>query len=146
MSHTRSIETLNSFLRGEMTAVETYRQALGRLENRDTERELRACLASHERRVEALRRHVRALGGAPADHSGPWGAFARISDGDEGVTDDGEAIAVLEEGEDQGLQQYLEEVGKLDRATRRQIEREILPEQVWTHDSLSGLKLTLEQA
>jgi hypothetical protein len=143
MSHARSIETLNSFLRCEMAAVATYRQALGRLENRDTETELRACLASHERRVDALRRQVLALGGAPTDDCGPWGGGG---DGDGEATGDDAAIALLEEGEDHGLQHYLEDVGKLDRDTRRQIEREILPEQIRTHDSLSDLKLTLQQA
>ena len=31
MANTTDVETLNSFLRGEISAVETYRQAIGRV-------------------------------------------------------------------------------------------------------------------
>jgi hypothetical protein len=141
MSREHSIQTLNAFLRGEIAAVETYRKALERLQSRDTEEELRACLASHERRVEALARQIRALGGEPAEDSGAWGAFARLAEAGAAAIGDEAAIALLEEGEDHGLKLYLDDVGKLDRDTRKQIEREILPEQIRTHGSMSDLKL-----
>ena len=54
---------------------------------------------------------------------------------------DDAAISVLEEGEDRVLEQYLDDVSKLDRDSRRIVARDILPEQVRTHDSLSDLKL-----
>ena len=59
------IQTLNLFLRGEISAVETYRQALERLQGRDAEEELRACLASHERRVQGASDVVYNLPGRP---------------------------------------------------------------------------------
>jgi len=93
MNRGGSIRTLNSFLRGEIAAVASYRLALAHVVDRRTEAELRACLASHE------------------------------------------------EGEDRGLERYLHDVGKLDQDSRRIVGREILPEQVRTHDWLSDLKL-----
>jgi demethoxyubiquinone hydroxylase (CLK1/Coq7/Cat5 family) len=143
MNRAQSIETLNSFLRGELTAVASYRAALARVRAPENQAELEACLASHERRVEALRRQVRALGGEPAESAGAFGAFARLLEAGAAAVGDEAAIALLEEGEDRGLQLYLDDVCKLDRETRKQIEREVLPEQVRTHDSLSDLKLAL---
>jgi hypothetical protein len=139
----QNITTLNTFLRGEIAAVDTYKQALRRLDDAGSSDELRECLASHERRVAALRRHIVELGGTPAATSGAWGSFSRLFQGDVAALGDGAAIAALEEGEDRGLQLYLEDVGKLDRATRKVVEREILPEQLRTHDYLSDLKLTM---
>ena len=143
MAKGRSLPTLNSFLRGEIAAVETYRRALTRLDGHDEAEDLRACLASHERRVERLRDRVEDLGGVPADEPGPWGAFARLyetgpaagSEGDEAT------IAALEEGEDSGLKLYLDDVCKLDADSRQIVAREILPEQVRTHSYVSDLKL-----
>jgi hypothetical protein len=135
-----SLPTLNSFLRGEMAAVETYRRALTRLGDRGEAGELRACLDSHQRRVEMLRDRVEDLGGVPADEPGPWGAFARLYEGSEPGDEDA-TIAALEEGEDSGLKLYLDDVCKLDADSRRIVAREILPEQVRTHDYLSDLKL-----
>jgi len=145
MGHEQSIQTLNSFLRGEISAVETYREALARLASHDKEQALRACLASHERRVEVLRGQIRGLGGEPVAAAREPGPFARLGEGS-AVLLDSDVVSLLEEGEDQGLELYLEDVGKLDHETRKQIERDILPEQIWTHDWMSELKLTLSAA
>ena len=141
MNRGASIRTLNSFLRGEIAAVASYHLALSHLGHHGTEAELRECLASHERRVARLRRRITDLGGAPAEGSGLWAAFAGSAETRDGAARDAQAIAALEEGEDRGLERYLDDVGKLDRDSRRIVAREILPEQVRTHDSLSDIKL-----
>jgi demethoxyubiquinone hydroxylase (CLK1/Coq7/Cat5 family) len=137
-----TVDTMNELLRGELAAVESYQRALAALESHEAEEELRDCLISHQRRVAALRRRIGELGGAPATTSGAWGAFARLFEAGAAALGDDAAIAALEEGEDRGLKQYLDAVGKLDRDTRRLVAKEILPEQVRTHDSLSDLKLS----
>lgn len=141
MEHAASVHTLNSFLRGEIAAVETYRRALVAIASRDRMDDLRACLASHERRRERLRCRIVDLGGVPAESSGPWDGFARLCAGECDAGGEDAALAALEEGEDTGLKHYLDDVGKLDRDNRRFVARDILPEQVQTHDSLSDLKL-----
>ena len=143
MEHAGSVQTLNSFLRGEIAAVETYRRALGSLTCRGRVEDLRDCLASHERRMERLRRRIVDLGGVPSESSGPWDGFARLCAGECDAGDEDAALAALEEGEDTGLKHYLDDVGKLDRDSRRFVASDILPEQVRTHDSLSDLKLRL---
>jgi uncharacterized protein (TIGR02284 family) len=138
-----SIDQLNSFLRGEMSAVETYQMALGKLDATSTARdELLVNLKSHQDRVMALQDAIVALGGTPAKSSGPWGAFAKIVEGTAKVLGDKAAVAALEEGEDHGLKDYKEDIDELDPECRHIVGR-MLPLQQQTHDRLSALKRRL---
>src|SRR5690349_18504761 len=104
MATKSSIDQLNSFLRGEISAVETYRIAIDRLDtNSASHGELAACMQSHQERVDLLRDQIRMLGGAPAEKSGPWGAFAKTVEGGAALLGDKMSISALEEGEDHGL-------------------------------------------
>lgn len=132
-----SLNTLNTFLRGEIAAVETYARTLAWLGSHASRGDLGQCLASHERRVALLRRRILDLGGVPAQTPGPWDPFAHQA-GAAPLRDDA-VIAALEEGEDRGLKLYLDAVGKLDRDTRRLVGDCILPEQIWTHDCVSAV-------
>jgi hypothetical protein len=135
-----AVETLNEFLRGEISAVETYRQALDTLTSSPARIRLEQARLSHEQRVERLRREVVRLGGQPVETSGAWGAFARLVEGSAKKLGDKAAIAALEEGEDRGLKLYRVDIDKLDPRTRAVVQREVLPEQERTHESLSTLK------
>lgn len=138
------IEQLNSFLRGEISAVETYDQAIAKLADEPAVAEsLRACRASHDRRVTALRGEIQRLGGEPADGSGVWGAFAKAVEGGAKVFGKSAAIAALEEGEDHGRDDYLGDLEKLTPAIRSFVQTQLVPEQKRTHDALSRLKSTL---
>jgi hypothetical protein len=78
----RNIDQLNSFLRGEISAVETYRIALDKLALDSPARSrLDACRQSHAERVAALSAKIVALGGKPADKSGPWGVMTKAIEG-----------------------------------------------------------------
>ena len=134
-----NLTTLNTFLRGEIAAVETFARSLARLGSHACCGDLGQCLASHQRRVALLQRCILDLGGIPAQAPGPWDPFARHTESGAVPLRDDAVIAALEEGEDRGLKLYLDAVGKLDRDTRRLVGDCILPEQVWTHDSLSDL-------
>jgi hypothetical protein len=135
-----TIDALNGFLRGEISAVETYRQALEKLTNSPARAELQTCQRSHEERVDKLRQQIVRLGGQPSRESGPWGAFARLFEGGAKVFGERAAIAALEEGEDHGLRLYRDDIGKLDAASRALVEMDILPAQERTHRSMSALK------
>ena len=139
-THNATVDTLNGFLRGEISAVETYRQALDKLQTSPSRVQLEQCRRSHEQRVERLRREVLRLGGKPEEGSGAWGAFASLVEGSAKVLGDKAAISALEAGEDRGLKLYRDEIGKLDATARAVIESEVLPEQERTHQSLSTLK------
>lgn len=138
------IDQLNSFLRGEISAVETYDQAISKLADEPALAEsLRACRASHDRRVTALRGEIQRLGGDPADGSGVWGAFAKAVEGGAKMFGKSAAIAALEEGEDHGRDDYLGDLEKLSPAIRSFVQTQLVPEQKRTHDALSRLKSTL---
>lgn len=135
-----SIDQLNSYLRGEMSAVETYQMALDKLDRTSTARsELLINLKSHQDRVSSLRDAIIAIGGAPAKSSGPWGSFAKVVEGTAKVLGEKAAVAALEEGEDHGLKDYTKDMDNVD-AQCRTIVDQLIPLQQQTHDRLSALK------
>ncbi|HEY5925996.1 MAG TPA: DUF2383 domain-containing protein [Kofleriaceae bacterium] len=142
MAKKSSVDQLNSFLRGELSAVETYRMALDKLDASPSRAEVEACLASHHERVIALRDAIIQLGGKPADSSGPWGLFAKAVEGTAKVFGDKAAIAALEEGEDHGLRDYKGELDDedLDMQSKALLTSRLLPAQQATHDRMSALK------
>jgi len=137
------VETLNSFLRGEISAVETYRQALGRISDDRLRGQLEECQKDHEQRVAAIRERIEKLGGMPAEGSGPWGAFAKLVQGGADVLGEKAAIQALEEGEDHGLADYQRDAAQVHGDARRLVRMELLPAQKRTHERLSRLKRTL---
>ena len=140
----RSIDTLNSFLRGEISAVETYRQAIDRLTDNPLRYQLKECLDSHTMRVDSLRQRVQELGGTPSTSSGMWGTFARMIEGSAAMLGEKATIAALEEGEDHGKNDYQRDLDQLDYETRSWFTSRIQPEQERTHDQLSALKKALK--
>jgi hypothetical protein len=143
MATKSSVDKLNEFLRGEMSAVETYQMALDKIQGSSATRdELMVNLKSHQDRVIALQDAIVALGGTPAKSSGPWGAFAKIVEGAARMLGEKAAIDVLEEGEDHGLKDYRKDINELD--TRgRQLVGGMIAMQEQTHDRLSALKRRL---
>jgi hypothetical protein len=140
MASIELLDQLNSFLRGEMSAVETYQQAILKVPSLAARPELTECLNSHAERVRKLQSLIVEKGGEAADGSGAWGALARLIEGAATVLGERAAVAALEEGEDHGLREYRDHIHKLDPATRRVFDDEIYAEQVETHALLSSLK------
>jgi uncharacterized protein (TIGR02284 family) len=144
MQADKNVDTLNSLLRGEISAVETYDQALEKL-NDDVSitQQLAQCRSSHEQRVSLLRNEVASRGGEPATGSGALGTFAKLVEGGAKAFGKKAAIAALEEGEDHGLKQYRDDLAKLDGSIRSTLEPRLLSEQQQTHRVMSTLKHTL---
>ena len=139
-----NVDQLNSFLRGEISAVETYRMALEKLDAGSPARaEVQTCMQSHQQRVTLLTEAIRAVGGEPAEGSGPWGVFAKVVEGGARLMGDKVAVAALEEGEDHGLKDYKKDIDDLDMSARQLVTTKLLPLQQQTHDRMSALKKTL---
>ena len=136
----QTTDKLNSFLRGEISAVETYRQALEKLTTSAHRPTLEECHRSHEYRVQLLRQEIRRRGGTPAESSGPWGAFAKLVEGGAKLFGEKAAIAALEEGEDHGRDDYKRDLKDLDAQGRSFVEQNLLSEQLRTHQAMSNLK------
>jgi hypothetical protein len=141
--HGDTIQQLNSFLRGELSAAETYRLALDRLDQTEHRGTLVQCSRSHEERARLLTEAIQGRGGDPADTSGAWGSLVRLIERSATALGERAAIAALEEGEDHGRDDYLRDLDNLEPSARQLIEFSILPEQRRTHDAIKAVKRSL---
>ena len=104
----RGIEQLNSLLRGEISAAETYAMAIEKIGG-DRPREaalLRAISQEHGEAAQHLREAIRRSGGEAEDASGAWGAYAKTIEGVATLFGDASALKALKEGEEHGLKDY----------------------------------------
>lgn len=101
-----TIDTLQSLLRGEISAAETYKQALDKLGDDPTAMNLRQIHIDHREAANTLRIHVRQHGGKPDQDSGVWGYFAKAVEGAATLVGNAAAIKALKEGEEQGRSDY----------------------------------------
>lgn len=139
--NSRDIDKLNSFLRGELSAVETYNQAIEKLADEPAiVQRLRSLRDSHSARVSELSTRITALGGEPDDTSGAWGGFAKLVEGGAKLFGKSAAIAALEEGEDHGKRLYEDNLDELSEHIKEFIRSQIMPEQRRTHDALAEIK------
>jgi uncharacterized protein (TIGR02284 family) len=138
-----TINQLNSFLRGELSAAETYRLALERLEQTEFRSSLVQCSRSHEERARLLTEAILGRGGEPSDSSGAWGSLVRMIERSASAISEKAAVAMLEEGEDHGRDDYLRDLDHLEPSARQLVEFAILPEQRRTHDTIKAVKRSL---
>jgi hypothetical protein len=98
------IAVFDSLLRGELSAVETYRQAYEKFPLPA----LKDLLASHGDSAVRIRQHIERNGGEGSKSSGPWGAFAKLVEGTAKALGEAAAFKALKEGEEHGLKEYEE--------------------------------------
>ena len=133
------IANLNSLLRGEISAVETYDQAISHLKD-GTINDLITNRDCHRKRVDLIASNNRQHGGTPDQTSGVWGSFARLVERGASLISDKTVIAALEEGEDRGLAQY-RDPGELDPSSIQLIQTVLMPRQLETHERMRLRKL-----
>lgn len=134
------IKQLNSLLRGELSAVETYQQCIDKVDDKELVPQLTALQGSHRARSTLLKERIVALGGYPDQTSGLWGNLAKALEGTAGVFGTSVAVSVLEEGEDHGKADYADKLKNLSASGRNFIETVIYPEQRKSHDVLSAIQ------
>ena len=106
MNNDSTIDTCNELLRGEISAVETYTQAIEKFGSYVQDDVLQRIRDDHEESALELRRLVMEEGGEPSGGSGVWGGFARAVEGTAKVLGESPALKVLQEGEEHGLKLY----------------------------------------
>ncbi|MCA9612364.1 MAG: DUF2383 domain-containing protein [Sandaracinus sp.] len=137
------IDQLDSFLRGERSAVETYDQAIEKLKGEPlVTAQLRLCRDSHARRARMLEAQIRDLGGDPSDDSGLWGTFAKLVEGGAKLFGKTAALEALQEGEKHGVNDYERDVDDLSPGVRAFVEHQLLPEQRRSAMALGTLTMT----
>ncbi|HEY9684892.1 MAG TPA: DUF2383 domain-containing protein [Oculatellaceae cyanobacterium] len=135
-----SIDRLNGFLRGEISAVETYNQVMEKSDCASLRETLAICQVDHAKRVQILKNRIEELGGVPAESSGIWGAVARLFEAGAAAFGVRAALDMLEEGEDHGIESYRSQMFKLEPDDLRLVETQLLPSQELTHRAIRDLK------
>ncbi|RZA26991.1 MAG: DUF2383 domain-containing protein [Proteobacteria bacterium] len=100
------VEPLNRLLRGELSAVETYEQAMESVRTQDCARELERIHVEHQEAVGMLREQIRQFGGIADEGSGAWGLWAQAVEGTATLFGESVALKALKEGEEHGLKEY----------------------------------------
>lgn len=128
---TKGVEQLNSLLRGEISAVETYEQAIRKVgdEHSSEAAQLRAIAQEHGQHAQLLREEVRRLNGEPDDASGAWGAYAKTIEAVAKLFGDTTALKALKEGEEHGLKDYREALDDVAGSARQLIADVLIPAQ-----------------
>jgi len=111
---TGDTDTLNSLLRGEMSAVETYQQGIAKFEDAEIKQTLGRIRDEHSQIVSQLRARVIASGGTPSNSSGPWGTFATTVTGTAKLIGPQTVLVALREGEEHGYNDYEKSVENKD--------------------------------
>jgi bacterioferritin (cytochrome b1) len=128
-----AVTQLNSFLRGEISAAETYRMAIDKASDSDTNAAnvglLREIQEEHGRAAQAIRDRIRELGGEPSDSSGAWGAWAKLVEGTASLFGDAGSLKALKEGEEHGLKDYQEGVDDIDATSAELVQNQLIPAQ-----------------
>ena len=127
-----SVRQLNSLLRGEISAAETYRMAIDKVAGGDDIANaglLREIQEEHGRAAQGIRDRIRELGGEPSDSSGAWGAWAKSVQGTMNLFGDVSALKSLKEGEEHGLKDFQEAIDDVDPSSMRLIQNQLLPAQ-----------------
>lgn len=106
MQNEQSVEQLNRLLRGELSAIETYEQALQKVKDTSATDTLRRLAEDHRSAADILRQQVTLCGGIPDQDSGAWGVWARTVEGTASMLGDTVALKALKEGEEHGLKEY----------------------------------------
>lgn len=127
----RSVDTLNSLLRGEISAQEAHEKALALAGDMTANEvaELRLISAEHTRTAEMLRTEVFRLGGVPAGSAGAWGAFARAFQSSANFLGVSTAFSSLCEGEEHGLKEYQEALEVSAGPTKALLDEKLIPNQ-----------------
>src|SRR5438132_12207265 len=122
-------DLLNSLLRGELAATETYQQALPKLEGTPGYEELRHIHKEHREAANTLRQHVHKVEGRPDQGSGAWGAFAKAVEGTAKAFGMDAALKALKEGEEHGVKEYEDALRDgFPPESRTLIESKLLPQ------------------
>jgi len=130
-----SVVQLNSLLRGEIAAAETYRMAIDKLAAAENAAAgsnvglLRQIQEEHGRAAQGIRDRIQELGGEASDTSGAWGVWAKTVQGTMNLFGDASSLKALKEGEEHGLKDYQEALDDVDASSAQLIQNQFIPAQ-----------------
>jgi uncharacterized membrane protein YccC len=99
-------DILNDLLQGELAAVETYTQAMDKVDSNHGGPELKQIRAEHHNAANILLQQITKLGAEPETNSGAWGLLAKAVEGAAKILGPAAALKALKEGEESGVRMY----------------------------------------
>ena len=132
-------EAVGTLLSGEIAAVDAYNYAMQNVNEIDLIPTLETGRNSHAMRVQVLQSRLDQLHAKHPSSGGIWGGFTRTIQHVAGFLGDKVMMSVLAAGEDFGFEQYHSHLNSLDTETREMVERELLPMQARTLETMSML-------
>lgn len=125
------MKQVDELIRGEISAVESFRAVLGKIKDTSERSALEQMLQDHQRAVESLKRFAEPKFEAKAETSGPWGAFTTAFAGGASFFGDKAALTALKIGEQHGINEYQEAIkdDSINQEVRTLIQSELLPNQ-----------------
>lgn len=132
MNHTTKtcdVDAMNQLLRGELSAVETYDQAIEKFAGKPGVSELKSIRGEHAHAVSSLQKRVMHFGGEPAMSSGLWGTFATAVTGTAKIFGTDTVVAALKKGEEHGISEYEKALANVEVHTecKELVRNELLP-------------------
>lgn len=130
MEQEHCIDVCNRLLRGEISAVETYSQAIDKHAGKPDIEKLVDLRTAHQNAVATLQENIRSMGGSPEHDSGAWGDFTGGVQKAANLFGEKSAIESLKQGEAHGKRDYesaLEDEGVLPEC-KELIRSELLPQ------------------
>jgi hypothetical protein len=100
------LDALNSLLRGEMAAVDTYTRAMDKFDDLEVIADLQKIRDEHSRAVRELRDLVIECGCRPADQTGASGAFAVATTAAANAAGPATVLLALRRAEEHGSSEY----------------------------------------
>ncbi len=125
----KAIDQCNSLLRGEISAVETYGQAIDKFSDETEVVILKEIRDDHRRAVAYLRDRVHSLHGLAETSSGTWGTTTKAIQATANFFGEDSAIRSLQQGEELGQQAYQSAINDpdLEEETRLLVRDRLLP-------------------
>jgi len=133
------VDQLNGLLKGELAAVESYKQALTKIADQAKAEALKDNLASHQERAGKLRQAIEELGGTAELNTGSWGSITKWMTTNAGKMGDTAILTALEEGEDLGEDDYEWRLIKIHGKYHKLVRDDLFPQQKKTHNKLIQL-------
>ncbi len=101
-----TIDICNELLRGEISAVQTYTQAIEAFDDNRVDLELERIRDNHQQNVYELQKQAAEMGAEPSTGSGVWGGFVQALEGAATLFGESPALRILQVGESHGISQY----------------------------------------
>lgn len=138
---TTAFDTMNELMQGEITAVETYVQALRKVSSSELRHELKRIQSGHVSAAAALRKQIPAE--TPEPSGGVWDSWERLAQNPRS-TRDRAIVEALIEGEESLASAYEDAMRDeaIDFEVKRELDSEHIPR---IEDHLEQLEQLLDQ-